>query len=160
MSGRVATLKQYFCLKRYFWKRNGYSTGVTSRPVKSIWPQINSIDAAYEYKKRNIAYFFEGTTLQYVGHCLCVVTHKYTEILIFFQPCHSLGDHYWGIRGNTVLPGYPKSLSNFGFPSSVKKIDAAVHVSYTGKTLLFVDSRYWRLVIIEGNFAENQGILS
>ncbi|XP_046876234.1 matrix metallopeptidase 30 [Hypomesus transpacificus] len=102
----------YFFKNGYFWKRNGYSTGVTSRPVKSIWPQINSIDAAYEYKKRNIAYFFEG-------------------------------DHYWGIRGNTVLPGYPKSLSNFGFPSSVKKIDAAVHVSYTGKTLLFVDSRYW-----------------
>ena len=54
------------------------------------------------------------------------------------------GDHYWGISGNTVLPGYPKPLSDFGFPSSVTKVDAAVHVPFTSRTLFFVGTKYWR----------------
>lgn len=57
---------------------------------------------------------------------------------IFFE-----GDHYWGIRGNTVQPGYPKPLRDFGFPSSVTKVDAAVHVSFIGRTLFFVGNKYW-----------------
>uniref|UniRef100_A0A8C9YZ78 Matrix metallopeptidase 30 n=1 Tax=Sander lucioperca TaxID=283035 RepID=A0A8C9YZ78_SANLU len=61
-----------------------------------------------------------------------------SNTVIFFE-----GNHYWGIRGNTVLPGYPKPLSDFGFPPSVTKVDAAVHVSITSKTLLFVNDRYW-----------------
>ncbi|XP_028276683.1 matrix metallopeptidase 30 [Parambassis ranga] len=64
--------------------------------------------------------------------------NKKDNIAIFFE-----GDHYWGIRGKTVLPGYPKPLSAFGFPSSVAKVDAAVHVSFTGRTLLFVGRRFW-----------------
>ncbi|XP_070838812.1 matrix metallopeptidase 30 [Chaetodon trifascialis] len=58
--------------------------------------------------------------------------------VIFFE-----GDHYWGIRGKTVQPGYPKPLRDFGFPSSVTKVDAAVHVSFVGRTLLFVGNKYW-----------------
>lgn len=59
-------------------------------------------------------------------------------------PFHITGDHYWGIRGNTVQPGYPKPLRDFGFPSSVTKVDAAVHVSFIGRTLFFVGNKYWR----------------
>lgn len=55
-----------------------------------------------------------------------------------------IGDHYWGIRGSTILPGYPKPLSDFGFPPSVTRVDAAVYVSITGRTLLFVGNKYWR----------------
>lgn len=58
--------------------------------------------------------------------------------VIFFE-----GNHYWGIRGNTVLPGYPKPISDFGFPRSVTRVDAAVYVSVIGRTLFFVDNRYW-----------------
>ncbi|XP_054482528.1 matrix metallopeptidase 30 [Anoplopoma fimbria] len=64
--------------------------------------------------------------------------YKKHNTVIFFE-----GDHYWGIRGNTVLPGYPKPLSNFGLPPSVTKVDAAVYVSVTGRTLLFAQDRYW-----------------
>lgn len=60
---------------------------------------------------------------------------------------HITGDHYWGIRGNTVLPGYPKPLSDFGLPSSVTKVDAAVYVTFIGRTLIFVKNKYWRWVI-------------
>lgn len=64
--------------------------------------------------------------------------YKKQNPVIFFE-----GDHYWGIRGNTVLPGYPKPISDFGFPPSVTKIDAAVHVSFSSRTLFFVKNRYW-----------------
>lgn len=59
-------------------------------------------------------------------------------------PFHVTGNQYWGIRGTTVLPDYPKPLSDFGFPLSVTKVDAAVHVSFIGRTLLFVGNKYWR----------------
>lgn len=64
--------------------------------------------------------------------------YKRSNTAIFFE-----GNHYWGIRGNTVLPGYPKPLSDFGLPRFVTKVDAAVHVTFIGRTLLFVGSRYW-----------------
>uniref|UniRef100_A0A671VBV8 Peptidase metallopeptidase domain-containing protein n=1 Tax=Sparus aurata TaxID=8175 RepID=A0A671VBV8_SPAAU len=43
----------------------------------------------------------------------------------------------------TILPGYPKSLTALGLPSSVRKVDAAVYVQRTGKTLIFVNNQYW-----------------
>lgn len=64
--------------------------------------------------------------------------YKKTNTAIFFEE-----DQYWGIRGNIVLPGYPKPLSDFGLPSYVTKVDAAVYVSFIGRTLLFVRNKYW-----------------
>uniref|UniRef100_UPI0037E7A708 matrix metallopeptidase 30 n=1 Tax=Semicossyphus pulcher TaxID=241346 RepID=UPI0037E7A708 len=64
--------------------------------------------------------------------------YKTDNTVILFE-----GDHYWGIRGNTILPGYPKPLSDFGLPGSVTKVDAAVHVSFISRTLLFVRGKYW-----------------
>uniref|UniRef100_A0A7N6A606 Peptidase metallopeptidase domain-containing protein n=1 Tax=Anabas testudineus TaxID=64144 RepID=A0A7N6A606_ANATE len=61
-----------------------------------------------------------------------------TSAVIFFE-----GAHYWAIRGNTILPGSPKPLTDFGLPQSVTKVDAAVHVSFTSRTLLFVNNKYW-----------------
>lgn len=62
-------------------------------------------------------------------------------------PSHTTGAHYWGIRGNTILPGYPKPVTDFGFPLSVTKVDAAVYVTLTSRTLLFVNNKYWRCVM-------------
>uniref|UniRef100_A0A665W905 Collagenase 3-like n=1 Tax=Echeneis naucrates TaxID=173247 RepID=A0A665W905_ECHNA len=64
--------------------------------------------------------------------------HKRTNTVTFFK-----GNNYWKLRGNTFLPGYPRPLSDLGFPLYVTKVDAAVHVSFTGRTLLFVNSKYW-----------------
>ncbi|XP_041865179.1 matrix metallopeptidase 30 [Melanotaenia boesemani] len=64
--------------------------------------------------------------------------YKKHNTVIFFE-----GNHYWKLRGNTILSGYPKPLSDFGFPASVTKVDAAVHESFTGRTLLFVNNKYW-----------------
>uniref|UniRef100_A0A3Q1CDR7 Peptidase metallopeptidase domain-containing protein n=1 Tax=Amphiprion ocellaris TaxID=80972 RepID=A0A3Q1CDR7_AMPOC len=64
--------------------------------------------------------------------------YKKDNKVIFFE-----GNQYWATRGNTVLPGYPKPLSDFGFPPSVTKVDAAVHVPFISRTLFFVDYKYW-----------------
>ncbi|CAN9501534.1 unnamed protein product [Ophioblennius macclurei] len=53
------------------------------------------------------------------------------------------GDQYWGFTGNTALPGYPKHIRDLGFPSTIDKVDAAVHMSFTSRTLFFVDNRFW-----------------
>ncbi|TRY56327.1 hypothetical protein DNTS_031858 [Danionella cerebrum] len=53
------------------------------------------------------------------------------------------GQQFWAVKGTTTQSGYPKALSTFGFPSYVRKIDAAVHVKSTGRTLFFVGSKYW-----------------
>ncbi|XP_069003184.1 collagenase 3-like [Embiotoca jacksoni] len=64
--------------------------------------------------------------------------YKKQNTITFFE-----GDHYWKIRGNIVLPGYPKPLTDIGLPASVTKVDAAVHVSFTSRTLLFVNNKFW-----------------
>ncbi|XP_016431875.1 matrix metallopeptidase 30 [Sinocyclocheilus rhinocerous] len=53
------------------------------------------------------------------------------------------GQQYWAVKGRTTLPGYPKPITKFGFPTYVRKIDAAVYVKSTGHTLFFVGTKYW-----------------
>ncbi|MBN3285595.1 MMP3 protein, partial [Polyodon spathula] len=53
------------------------------------------------------------------------------------------GNQYWATRGYTAMPGYPKHISEFGFPQTVTKIDAAVYVKHTKKTLFFIEHKYW-----------------
>lgn len=53
------------------------------------------------------------------------------------------GDRYWRVRGNAVYPGYPKPLRDFGFPTYVGKVDAAIHVSLVGRTFFFAGDKYW-----------------
>uniref|UniRef100_A0A671P7Y2 Acetyl-CoA acetyltransferase, mitochondrial-like n=1 Tax=Sinocyclocheilus anshuiensis TaxID=1608454 RepID=A0A671P7Y2_9TELE len=55
------------------------------------------------------------------------------------------GQQYWAVKGNTTLPGYPKPIYKFGFPKYVRKIDAAVYVKSTNRTLFFVGTKYWSL---------------
>ncbi|XP_065121468.1 stromelysin-2-like [Paramisgurnus dabryanus] len=65
-------------------------------------------------------------------------TLKDTTTTVLFK-----GQQYWVVKGSEVYPGYPQPISNFGFPSYVKKIDAAVYVASTDETLFFVGSNYW-----------------
>ncbi|KAM3875319.1 uncharacterized protein ACN63O_000382 [Diretmus argenteus] len=102
----------------YFFK-NGYywrksSQGIRLTKVSTRWPRINSVDAAYEVPGQNLVILFEGR-------------------------------QYWGIKAyaKTIMPGYPKPITNLGLPSSVNKVDAAVYEPTTGKTFIFVNRQYW-----------------
>ncbi|CAL8360892.1 unnamed protein product [Merluccius merluccius] len=102
----------------YFFKSGYYwrrrQNNIQLTKVSSKWPQINHVDAAYEVPHKDTVYFFED-------------------------------QRYWGIRAyaKTIISGYPKPLTNLGLPSSVSKVDAAVFVATTGKTLIFAKSQYW-----------------
>lgn len=56
------------------------------------------------------------------------------------------GKRFWKIRRHTIQPGYPKPLRHLGLPSYVSSVDAAVHLTYSRKTLFFVNNMYWRWV--------------
>lgn len=52
------------------------------------------------------------------------------------------GRQYWALSAYDLQQGYPRDISNYGFPRSVQAIDAAV--SYNGKTYFFVNNQCWR----------------
>lgn len=56
-----------------------------------------------------------------------------------------LGSQYWTSRG-FQMTGSPRSISDFGLPSRVRHVDAAVYLKDIKKTLLFVDTQFYRYV--------------
>ncbi|XP_075190071.1 matrix metalloproteinase-20-like [Anomaloglossus baeobatrachus] len=53
------------------------------------------------------------------------------------------GPHYWATRGLRIQ-GPPRLIYDFGLPSIVQKIDAAVHLTSSKKTLFFVGEDFYR----------------
>ncbi|XP_005998669.1 stromelysin-1-like [Latimeria chalumnae] len=53
------------------------------------------------------------------------------------------GNKYWVIKGPSEVQGYPKDIYELGFPKTVSKIDAAVHIKEKGRTLFFVGEKYY-----------------
>ncbi|KAM9780876.1 matrix metalloproteinase-20-like [Syngnathus typhle] len=103
----------YFFKGTHFWKRSTNWDGVTTKRIDSVFSGINTVDAAYEYKIRNTVILIEG-------------------------------NRYWKVlRNKWLLPGYPKPLTDFGLPAFVTKVDAAVHIPFVGRTLFFVNNKYY-----------------
>ncbi|XP_006887409.1 PREDICTED: interstitial collagenase [Elephantulus edwardii] len=104
-----------FLKDRFYMRINSYYPEVELNFISVFWPHLpNGIQAAYEEANRDEIRFFKG--------------HK-----------------YWAVQGQNVLHGYPKDIyTSFGFPKSVKSIDAAVSEEETGKTYFFVANKYWR----------------
>ncbi|KAF4086415.1 hypothetical protein AMELA_G00106000 [Ameiurus melas] len=98
---------------RFFWRLHPQFTEPELTLIQSTWPQLP--------KKVNAAY-----------------ENLEKDIVIIFS-----GIRMWALNGYTLVPGYPKYIHRLGFPKSVRKIDAAVHIDDTGKTLFFTDEDYW-----------------
>ncbi|GCB62244.1 collagenase 3-like [Scyliorhinus torazame] len=64
--------------------------------------------------------------------------NAFRDITLFFRK-----KKYWAVNGYDILPGHPRSIYDFGFPKTVKKIDAAVQIKETGKTIFFVGNKCW-----------------
>lgn len=62
--------------------------------------------------------------------------------------CVSTGIRMWALNGYNLVDGYPKYIHKLGFPKTVRKVDAAVHIGETGKTLFFTDEDYWRCLYV------------
>ncbi|XP_073922924.1 neutrophil collagenase isoform X2 [Castor canadensis] len=52
------------------------------------------------------------------------------------------GSQYWALSGYDIQQGYPRDISNYGFPRTVRAVDAAV--SFERKTYFFVNNQFWR----------------
>uniref|UniRef100_W5LYS5 Collagenase 3 n=1 Tax=Lepisosteus oculatus TaxID=7918 RepID=W5LYS5_LEPOC len=53
------------------------------------------------------------------------------------------GIRMWALNGYNLVEGYPKYIHKLGLPKSIRRIDAAVYMEDSGKTLLFTDEDYW-----------------
>ncbi|MBZ3869933.1 Interstitial collagenase [Sciurus carolinensis] len=103
-----------FFKDRFYMRANSFYP-VELNFISVFWPSLpNGLQAAYELADRDEVRFFKG-------------------------------NKYWAVQGQDVLRGYPKNIySSFGFPRTVKHIDAAVSEEDTGKTYFFVANKYWR----------------
>ncbi|XP_072434330.1 macrophage metalloelastase-like [Chiloscyllium punctatum] len=109
-----------------FFKNGFYKTAGSSKitPVNNTWPSITSnINAAVEYSR----------------------SPQRRNDVVFFT-----GHQYWRFTGDVLKPGFPKNISELGFPDSVKQIDAAMRVKLH-QIMFFVGDQYWSY-----NLDENQ----
>uniref|UniRef100_A0A8C3VL82 Matrix metallopeptidase 8 n=1 Tax=Catagonus wagneri TaxID=51154 RepID=A0A8C3VL82_9CETA len=102
----------FFFKDRYFWRKHPQLQRVELNFISLFWPSLPN-----------------GIQAAY---------EDFDKDLVFIFK----GNQYWAVSGYDILQGYPKSISNYGFPCSVQAIDAAV--SYRGKTYFFVNNEFWR----------------
>ncbi|XP_029458283.1 collagenase 3-like [Rhinatrema bivittatum] len=98
---------------RFFWRQHPQMTEPEFVLIKSFWPELPN--------RIDAAYEYPGRD----------------RIFIF------RGRKFWALNGYDILEGYPRKIYELGFPKSLRTIDAAVHITDTGKTLFFSESTYW-----------------
>lgn len=98
---------------RYYWRIHPQMVEPELTLIKSTWPSIPN--------KVDAAY-----------------ENPEKDLVIIFS-----GIRMWALNGYNLVDGYPKYIHKLGLPKSVRKIDAAMHIKDTGKTLLFTDEDYW-----------------
>uniref|UniRef100_A0A8C9VTV2 Collagenase 3 n=1 Tax=Scleropages formosus TaxID=113540 RepID=A0A8C9VTV2_SCLFO len=107
---------------RFYWRLHPQIPEPEQTLIKSTWPSIpNRVDAAYENPEKDLVFIFSG------------------EFHVM-----------WALSGYNLVEGYPKYIHKLGLPKSIRKVDAAVYIPDTGKTLLFTDEDYWSYDEIKG----------
>ncbi|XP_043548604.1 collagenase 3-like [Chiloscyllium plagiosum] len=102
-----------FFKDRFFWRRHPTVPEVELTLIRSFWPKLPA--------RIDAAY-----------------ENQERDFLVVIKR-----NKYWAINGYDIMPGYPKYIYRFGIPKSVRKIDAAVHIAGTSKTLFFAGDQYW-----------------
>lgn len=111
-------------------------TSPTSTFLQNIGVQV---DAAYNIPAKGAAYIFTGT------------------VLGTWSAAVHAGGVWWRLCDGSMFPGQKYwllqklqrrsstgSIYEFGFPSRVRQLDAAVHVGEKGKTFFFTGDFYYR----------------
>ncbi|XP_047450312.1 collagenase 3 [Mugil cephalus] len=98
---------------RFYWRIHPQMVEPELTLIKSTWPSIPN--------KVDAAY-----------------ENPEKDLVVIFS-----GIRMWAMNGYNIVDGYPKYIHKLGLPKTVRKIDAAVHIQDTGKTLLFTDEDYW-----------------
>uniref|UniRef100_A0A673MSQ2 Collagenase 3 n=1 Tax=Sinocyclocheilus rhinocerous TaxID=307959 RepID=A0A673MSQ2_9TELE len=104
-----------FFKDRFIWRVHPSFEQIGITLITSLWPDLPAhIDAAYE--------------------------NTNTNILVLYMS-HS-GPQYWEVSSLQVKHGYPRNISEFGFPSTVKSIDAALYFRETRLIDFFIGGEY------------------
>ncbi|NXL94728.1 MMP13 Collagenase, partial [Alectura lathami] len=98
---------------RFFWRMHPQLVDTELVLIKSFWPELPN--------KIDAAY-----------------ENPIKDLVFMFK-----GKKVWAINGYDIVEGFPKKIYEIGFPEEMKRIDAAVHIEGTGKTLFFTGNRYW-----------------
>lgn len=59
----------------------------------------------------------------------------------------SAGQQYWMLKQLEVEEGFPRNISNLGFPSRITSVDAALHLRNDRTTVFFTGHECWRYFI-------------
>ncbi|XP_062951572.1 neutrophil collagenase isoform X2 [Cynocephalus volans] len=100
-----------FFKDRYFWRRHPQLRKVELDFISLFWP----------FLPNGIQAAYEDSD---------------RDLVFLFK-----GNQYWALSGYDIQQGYPKHISNYGFPSTVQAIDAAVF--YKSKIYFFVNNQFW-----------------
>lgn len=103
-----------FFKDRHFWRKSLRTLEPGFYLISSFWPSLPS----------GVDAAYEDTS---------------KDIVFIFKQ-----NQFWAVRGNEVQAGYPKDIQTLGFPSTVRKIDAAIFDKEKKKTYFFVEDKYWR----------------
>ncbi|KAM7374848.1 hypothetical protein PAMP_007483 [Pampus punctatissimus] len=111
----VATLRgeMLFFKDRFLWRSNPQSSRTQQSVIANLWPEA-PVNIDAAYESRQSDY-----------------------VLLFKD------NRVWAFSGYDLVSGYPKRITSFGLPRSVKKIDAAMYDVDSGKTLFFVGRYYY-----------------
>uniref|UniRef100_A0A8V5GXC8 Collagenase 3 n=1 Tax=Melopsittacus undulatus TaxID=13146 RepID=A0A8V5GXC8_MELUD len=100
---------------RFFWRLHPQMVDAELVLLKSFWPELpNKIDAAYENPIKDLVFMFKG---------------EFSKV--------------WALNGYDIVEDFPKKIYEMGFPKEMRRIDAAVHIKDTGKTLFFSGNKFW-----------------
>ncbi|XP_006278542.1 stromelysin-1 [Alligator mississippiensis] len=102
-----------FFKDKYFWRKHPAIKQVEFNVISSFWSQLSS-----------------GIDAAYE------ITDK-DETFLF------KGNEFWSVKGDAVLPGYPKKIHALGLSNDIKKIDAALYFANKRKIYYFVDNKIW-----------------
>ncbi|KAI4877798.1 hypothetical protein NFI96_012652 [Prochilodus magdalenae] len=102
-----------FFKNAFFWRNQPFSYEPEQHLIKTFWPEA----------PENIDAAYESPA----------------DDLVYLIK----GQKVWALSGYDIAKGYPKPLSSLGLPPKVKKITAALYDEETGKTLFFVNDRYY-----------------
>ncbi|XP_026361070.3 stromelysin-1 [Ursus arctos] len=103
-----------FFKDRHFWRKSLRTLEPGFYLISSFWPSLPS----------GLDAAYEDTS---------------KDIVFVFK-----GNQFWAVKGTEAQAGYPKSIHILGFPSTVRKIDAAIFDKEKKKTYFFVGDKYWR----------------
>ncbi|NXJ32365.1 MMP13 Collagenase, partial [Ciconia maguari] len=103
----------FFFWTRFFWRLHPQMVEAELVLLKSFWPELPN--------KIDAAY-----------------ENPIKDLVFVFK-----GKKVWALNGYDIVEDFPKKIHEMGFPKEMKRIDAAVHIKDTGKTLFFAGNKYW-----------------